>query len=419
MFRLANIVRHYDWGSTSDLPALLGIPEDGRPYAEMWFGAHPSAPSQVVASRAVASVTAPGDLQVPRSLDAAIAAASAELLGPGVAARFGGRLPYLLKLLAAGRPLSLQVHPTAEQARAGFARERVHGLPAQPTYPDASHKPELLVALSDVVALAGFREPAEVADLLSGSGVAELDTIVTGLRGHGPADGLLRTAFGSLLALPGPAVERALAAVGERSEGTDPIHDTVHRLLVCFPGDVGVLAAILLNPVALAPGQALFVGAGTVHCYVSGLGLEIMAASDNVLRAGLTTKRVDVPELMFVVDFTPAPALVIDPGSSMPGGGLVDRRYPCPVAEFEVDVVEVDTEDPVVARLTEGPRTVVCLAGMVRVGTSQAWTSLAGGESVFVGDTEGPVELAGVGTVAIASVPRPGSQVPRPGSQVP
>ena len=405
MFRLTNIVRHYDWGSTSDLPALLGIPEDGRPYAEMWFGAHPSAPSQVAASEAVASATAPGDPHLPRSLDAAVAAAPGELLGPAVAARFGDRLPYLLKLLAAGRPLSLQVHPTAEQARAGFARERVHGVPAEPTYRDATHKPELLVALSDVVALAGFRAPAQVADLLSGYGVAELDRIVTGLRGPGPADGLLRIAFGALLALPGPAVERALAAVGERSEGADPIHGIVRRLLECFPGDVGVLAAMFLNPVALAPGQALFVGAGTVHAYVSGLGLEIMAASDNVLRAGLTTKRVDVPELMSVVDFTPAPASVVDPESTR-DGGLVDRRYPSPVAEFEVDVVEVDGEASVVTRFTGGPRTVVCLAGTVRVGTSQSRTGLAGGESVFVGDAEGPVELAGAGAVAIASVPR-------------
>jgi mannose-6-phosphate isomerase len=410
MFRLTNIVRHYDWGSTSDLPALLGIPEDGRPYAEMWFGAHPSAPSQVAASEAVASATVPGDPHLPRSLDAAVAAAPGELLGPAVAARFGGRLPYLLKLLAAGRPLSLQVHPTAEQARAGFARERVDGVPATPTYRDASHKPELLVALSDVVALAGFRAPAQVADLLSGCGVAELDGIATGLRGRGPADGLLRIAFGALLALPRAAVERALAGVGERCEDTDPIHGIVRRLLECFPGDVGVLAAMLLNPVALAPGQALFVGAGTVHCYVSGLGLEIMAASDNVLRAGLTTKRVDVPELMSVVDFTPAPASVVEPESTP--GGLVDLRYPSPAAEFEVDVVEVDGEAPVATRRTEGPRTLVCLAGMVRVGTSQSWTGLAGGESVFVGDAEGPVELAGTGTVAIASVPLPVPSLP-------
>lgn len=408
MFRLTNTVRHYDWGSTSDLPALLGIPEDGRPYAEMWFGAHPSAPSLVVASGAVASATAPGDPHAPQSLDTAIAAAPAELLGTRVAARFGGRLPYLLKLLAAGRPLSLQVHPNAEQARAGFAQERVHGVPARPTYSDDSHKPELLVALRDVVALAGFRPPAEVADLLSGSGVVELDRIVTGLSGPGPADGRLRTAFGALLALPGPAVERASAAVGERNEGTDPVHGIVRRLLECFPGDVGVLAAMFLNPVALAPGQALFVGAGTVHCYVSGLGLETMAASDNVLRAGLTTKRVDVPELMSVVDFTPAPPSVIDPEPTS-GAGLVDRRYPCPAAEFEVHVVDVDVETPAVARLTEGPRTVVCLAGMVRVGTAQAWTGLAGGESVFVGDAEGPITLAGAGTVAVASVPRPGA----------
>lgn len=407
MFRLANIVQRYDWGSTTALPALLGIPQDGRPYAEMWFGAHPSAPSQVIDPGAVASATAPDDPHVPRSLATAIAAASGELLGPAVAARFDGRLPYLLKLLAAGRPLSLQVHPTAEQARAGFARERVDGVPSEPTYADASHKPELLVALSDVEALAGFRVPGEAADLLSGSGVPELDRIAGDLRGPGPADRLVRDAFRALLALPGPAVEQASGTLAERSEGPEAIHRIVSRLLECFPGDVGVLAAMLLNPVALAPGQALFVGAGTVHCYVAGLGLEIMAASDNVLRAGLTTKHVDLPELMSIVDFTPARAFVIDPEST-PVRGLVERRYPCAAAEFELSVVEVDGEAPATARLTGGPRTVVCLAGIVRVGTSRAWTGLAGGESVFVGDAEGPVELAGSGTVAIASVPRPG-----------
>ena len=280
--RLATTIRPYDWGSVTALPELFGTEPTGKPQAELWMGAHPGAPSTV------------GD--VP--LGDLIARDPAATLGERTAARFGPELPYLLKVLAIERPLSLQVHPTSEQAAAGYAGENARGIPLDDfarTYKDASHKPEMVCALTPFHGLCGFRAPASAAGLLDRLGVPGLRPWIDTLTSGEPAPAM-RTVFAEML-----------------GEAARPLRDLIERALLgsaepdlaaygdiarAYPGDPGITAALLLNHVELEPGQALYLGAGVPHAYLGGIGVEIMANSDNVLRCGLTPKHVDVPELL-------------------------------------------------------------------------------------------------------------------------
>jgi mannose-6-phosphate isomerase len=415
VLRLENAVRHYAWGSTDALPALLGREPDGRPHAELWLGAHPAAPSSAVR-------TCPGAAPVVRPLDALVAADPAGILGEGVRASFGDRLPYLVKLLAAERALSLQVHPDASRARRRHAEEVAREVPPEERgYPDPWHKPELLVALAPTLALAGLRTPEEAAAALAGLAAAApgadqaVADVVAALRAPGSADDRLRAALTRVLTLPDDAAARVTAALasgrpgpGDPGEVVGPLH--VARLLAAqFPGDRGVVASFLLHPVAIAPGEALFVDAGVLHCYVAGVGLEVMAASDNVLRAGLTDKRVDVPELLAVVRTDPGPPPVLRPVPTARGDGLVLRHYAGTAAEFALDVVDVDVENATAVATAGGPRAVLGLAGAVTVSTRDGRCAVGAGESVLVPDADGPLRLAGRGRVALVGVPGAGA----------
>ncbi len=426
MLLLHTAVQTYDWGSRTALPALLGVPPDGRPQAEMWFGAHPSAPSTAEPVRVLAPVgagTAPGTApsMAPQRLDTVIADAPADLLGADVLDRFGPRLPYLVKLLAAEHSLSLQVHPTAEQARAGYDRERSGGRTTGWSYTDPWHKPEMLVAISPVRALAGFRAPADSARDLAAFGADALSPVVAVLRSPGPAAALISRAFGLLLALPPTTVAAVLAGA---PAGLLDAQSVVRVLDADHPGDPGVLAALLLHELRLRPGQALVVGAGVVHCYVTGVGLEVMATSDNVLRAGLTTKHVDVAEVLRVVNTSPGMAVVLDPEPTVCSPTLTERRYAPGFAELEIVVADVRGDGLATTSPRRGPRIVVCLAGDVRVGVGDgvradgASTTLTGGGAVFVADADGPISLSGTGRAVIAAVP-PGTSRPGPVSRRP
>lgn len=402
MLRLTNPVRHYDWGSAHALPELLGTTPDGRRYAEIWVGAHPAAPSVATQDGA------------PLPLDALVAQRPHDVLGPDVRARFGDRLPYLVKLLAADRPLSLQVHPDRERAARRHAEEVAAGVPAaERRYPDPWHKPELLVALRPTVALAGLRSPEEAAALLAGLGArAALDGVLDALLGPEPAGARLRSALGRVLALPAEAVAAVACALGPAPDAAvDPARDAdprrvAARLAASFPDDPGVVASFLLHPVVLRPGDGLAVGAGRLHCYVAGVGLEVMASSDNVLRAGLTPKVVDAPELLAVLDPEPRAAPVLRPAPVAAGAGLVTRTYGTTADEFALTVADVDAGAPATLSAAGcGPRTVVGLAGVVQVATRAGRCGLGAGESVLVPAADGPVALAGRGTCALVGVP--------------
>ncbi|MFF3512166.1 mannose-6-phosphate isomerase, class I [Streptomyces sp. NPDC002573] len=381
MDRLDNTVRPYAWGSTTAIPRLLGVEPTGEPQAEMWMGAHPGAPSR----------TARGPL------NEVIDKSPEQELGARTVAKFGPRLPFLLKILAAGAPLSLQVHPDLAQAKEGYEDEERRGIPLDAphrNYKDANHKPELICALTEFDGLCGFRAPDEAAELLAGLDVDSLKPYVDLLHAH-PEDAALREVLTAVLSAD-PAemahtVTEAAAACARLGGAYAPYADLAHH----YPGDPGVIAAMLLNYVQLQPGEALFLGAGVPHAYLSGLGVEIMANSDNVLRCGLTPKHVDVPELLRIVRFEAADPGVLRPEASPDG----EEVYETPIDEFRLSryVLPEGTAAHDLTRPT--PQILLCTAGSVRVGEHL----LAPGQSVFVAADE-TAEASGAGTLFRAAV---------------
>lgn len=367
-FPIDGVLRHYAWGSTTAIQGLLGVEPDGRPGAELWFGAHPDDPA-----------TTPDG-----TLDARIAADPVGLLGPATAARFDDTLPYLLKILAPAQALSMQVHPNLEQARAGFAAEDAAGVDrAAPNrnYRDANHKPELICALTPFEALCGFRPIERTRALLAELAVPELDFLADHLAGPDP----LRSAFTAVLRHPDPGPVVAALAERVRTAEQGPLHG-VRLATEDFPGDVGAVLALLLNHVVLEPGEAIYLGAGNVHAYLRGTGVEIMANSDNVLRCGLTPKHVDVDELLKITDFSE----------------LAEPRWPAEHGHFSVPVPDFGLTRLVVDEPTglddAGPSIVLCAEGEVRVGA----VALTPGRAAFVpGGT--PTTLAGAGLVFVAT----------------
>ncbi|HEY8471965.1 MAG TPA: mannose-6-phosphate isomerase, class I [Natronosporangium sp.] len=378
MQRLRNPIKPYAWGSRTVIAELQGRPAPtAEPEAELWIGAHPASPSTLAADGT--------------PLTELIAKAPAAVLGGPVVDRFGPRLPYLLKLLAAAEPLSLQAHPDPAQAAAGYAAEEAAGVPRDARhrrYVDPYHKPELLVAVTDFRALCGFREPSASAELFARLGVPALDPVVAALRERD-----LEAAVRWLLTHPEPASLVAAVLAAE----PPPL---ARELAARYPGDVGVVVALLLNELTLAPGEAIFMPAGNLHAYLGGTGVEIMAASDNVLRGGLTPKYVDVPELLRVLRFEPLTEPVRRPEPVAPG--VV--TWPVPVPDFALHLVRpAEADADRVALDLPGPRLALCLTGQVTVADAVASVTLSPGEAAF-GQVDGPVMVIGEGEVYLASV---------------
>jgi mannose-6-phosphate isomerase len=412
VWRLTNVVREYAWGSRTHIARLHGLPDADRPMAEQWFGAHGGAPSRIDDGRA---------------LDAVIAADPERTLGVDVAARFDDRLPFLLKLLAAAEPLSLQVHPTTARARAGFREEERAGIPVDApdrNYRDASHKPELIYALTRFEGMAGFRDLGRTADILRQLRLPWLNEVAERLADSPSSFQTLRDVVGEWLSLGGAELSTRVAEVGHaavdaetRAHKVDPrsrphlsdrqsvdreslrVFAQTSALAAGNPSDAGVLVTLLLNHVVLAPGEAMFLDAGVIHAYTSGFGVEIMASSDNVVRAGLTPKHVDIPELMRITDFRPMPAPMWHPAEETPGIAV----FRPPVEDFTLEVTEL----PAPKAPPSGPRILLVLEGEALVTTAldPAGRRLGQGDSVFVSDADGPCEVTGSGRVAIASVP--------------
>lgn len=399
MDRLENTVRPYAWGSATAIPELMGVAPTGEPQAEMWMGAHPGAPSRI--DRGAGRTTLPE----------VVSAAPARELGTESAEEFGPRLPFLLKLLAAGAPLSLQVHPDAEQAREGFAREEASGVPVdapERNYKDAGHKPELICALTQFDGLCGFRHPAEAAGLLADLDVDGLKPYVDILRAR-PEGDALREVLTAVLTADRSAIAETVAETGEAaahaaSDGEAPPHRArayaaCASLAHAYPGDPGVIAAMLLNHVRLQPGEALYLGAGVPHAYLDGLGVEIMASSDNVLRCGLTGKHVDVPELLHVVRFAPEEPAVLRPEAGPDG----EELYETPVREFRLSRYALAPAGRVRVLVARAPQILLCTAGSVTLRGEGGELVLGPGESVYVRASE-QVEASGEGTLFRATV---------------
>jgi mannose-6-phosphate isomerase len=369
MHQLHNPIRDYSWGSHTVLADFLGRPSPTpEPQAELWIGAHPAAPSV---------------LHSGVTLDAHIAADPAAALGTESVSAFGPRLPFLLKVLAVAEPLSLQVHPDRQQAERGFAAELTPLDDPARNYKDSWPKPELLCALTDFRALCGLRDPRESAELLGRA--PSLHPVADRL-----ARGDLRGAVEMLLTWPSP--KEAVA------EATAHAAEPYTSLAARHPADMGVLVAMLMHDVHLTPGQALYVPPRMPHAYLTGTGVELMAGSDNVLRAGLTPKHVDVPELLTVALFEATSPHVVEPAYH---DGV--HVYPTPAPEFQLSRLDA-ADAPVVSE--HGPSLFLCSDERVRLRRGTRSLELRRGEAVFAGHDGPPVELTGTGTVFRASLPR-------------
>lgn len=367
---ITNTPRDYAWGSTTAIPELFGTEPTGRPQAELWLGAHAGSPAKLVGRDGTLDDVVPG------------------------------RLPFLLKVLAASSNLSLQAHPTTEQALAGFAAESAAGVPLdspERNYKDPFHKPELIYALSNPFrALCGFRPVTETRAVLL---PVSADPRVTPLLDRLIDDASLRGVFEWLITR-GEGVDDLLAGVVEagtaRTEDPDddPSWQTVRFLADRNPGDPGIAVSLLLNSVALAPGQVLYLPAGNIHSYLDGLGIELMAASDNVLRGGLTSKHVDVPELLKVLDFRPSPVPLLAP--ERPQAGVEVFRPD--VSDFVLTVVSPLAGSPRIALPIDGPAIALCTTGTVTVSGHR----LERGHAFYVSG-EPSVEISGDGLLFVAS----------------
>jgi mannose-6-phosphate isomerase len=395
LYEIENVLRDYAWGSTTAIASLLGRPESGRPEAELWIGAHPDSPS-------VAHLPEDGSRS---PLDALISSDPEHFLGAESVSAFGPRLPFLAKLLAAAQPLSLQVHPSLEQAREGFARENEAGIDphaAHRNYKDDNHKPEMILALTPFEALCGFRPAAETRKILQ--------HVAAAFHGGGQAPELLRALLDDL---DGPDEGAALRRAFERliTGGTDVAEETalVVAALVSgaplepyqaelgtaislnekYPGDPGVLISLLLNRISLKPGQAVYLPAGNVHAYLHGLGVEVMASSDNVLRGGLTPKHVDVPELLRTIDFHPVAVPMLDAEKTV----LDQDIFRPPFREFQLQRIELGPDAGPVPLAQAGPAVIIVVAGDVYLDSPKGDLQLSRGGSAFIAAAEAPVNV--------------------------
>jgi mannose-6-phosphate isomerase len=391
---LEPVVQPYAWGSRTAIAELQGRPAPtAQPEAELWMGAHPSAPSGL--ERAGGHTT----------LDAVIAADPAGELGAACAKRFGGRLPFLLKVLAAQQALSIQVHPSREQAEAGFCAENERGLaPGDKArnYVDDWPKPEILCALTDFEVLAGMRTTADAAALLTALAVADLAPLAADLAAaDGP--GALAGALARILTWPAdgraPLVAAVTAACGTLAAWDGPYAAACAatvRLATEHPGDLGVVASLLLRHAVLRPGQAVFLPAGGLHSYLHGTGVELLANSDNVVRAGLTGKHIDVPELLRLTD--PAVGVpVIAPRAAGDGVSVYDS----PAPEFRLYRAELGTGG--IALPGDGARLVLCTEGTVALRAEGGSLKAGRGESCFVSAADGAVTASGPAAVFVAA----------------
>jgi mannose-6-phosphate isomerase len=405
---IRNTPRDYAWGSGHHIAGFLGTPESGGPEAELWLGAHPGSPARIVDPAATGGA---------EDLAAWIALDPERALGPDLAAH-GARLPFLLKLLAAGGPLSLQAHPTPEQARAGFAREEAEGVPVDAydrNYKDGFHKPELIVALSDTFdALSGFRPVDEVRGVLETLRAADaadarpepgaLDLLESHLAGDDgvaqTVEWMLRDGRGGDTGQASWVVERVVHLAASEQAAASPYalsFETVGALAEAYPGDPGIVISLLLNRVRLARGEALYLAAGNIHAYLDGLGIELMASSDNVLRGGLTPKHIDVGELLDVLDVTPMPPPRLAPEAA--GHGVLTFRPDVP--DFVLHRAEPGGGIAEVA--ITGPAIVIAERDGVRLAGRTGETVLPRGASVYVTPDEGRLSVTGAGIAWVAT----------------
>jgi mannose-6-phosphate isomerase len=401
---ITNTPRDYSWGSPTAIAELLGTPATGSPQAELWLGAHAGSPARIVDGS-----MRPGVENL------------AEWIADDRQAALGDheQLPFLLKILAADGPLSLQAHPTLERARQGFEAENAAGIPLDApnrNYKDALHKPEVIVALSDTFdALCGFRPIAEIREIVSllerwdARSDAAAPNVIAPLAARAVADDdegrILRSLVEWLLggSEEVSALVRRVSALAEENEPSEAGEfaaslQTVRDLALEYPGDAGIVTSLLLNRVTLSAGEALYLPAGNIHAYLKGLGVELMAASDNVLRGGLTPKYIDVPELLSVLDFESLPVPYLRP--TFPSEGVEEFRPGVP--DFVLARIHTQLNERAAYR-PDGAAIAICTEGSFEIHGERSDTTLERGQSVFITPEEGAITFTGVGTVFLAA----------------
>ena len=405
--RLIPQVCHYDWGTRDFIPRLCGREPTGRPEAELWFGAHPEAPAGVVTQSGSDSGQDRGSSSVP--LDRLIADRRDEVLGPGAT---GAALPFLTKILSAARPLSIQAHPNREQAVRGFAAETSGAEPvtqAVRNYRDPNHKPELLYALTPFSALSGFRPAAEAAQLLAALDLEQLRPHVHQLDSEGAAayrpllEALYRNT-GTELASTAQGAARRASTVGNAD--CREAMQWVVRIAGHFPTDPLVVAPLFLRLLRLDPGQALFTGPGVPHSYLEGSAVEVMASSDNVLRLGLTSKRVEAGELLDILVYEASAGAAIESVVEDHPWGTRSRFEP-PVDDFALEVLDIGGHGEAPLRSDGRARIVLCLDGEVDVRNAFGAQLLHPGQAALLPAAAKTVTATGPGTVALTTSNRP------------
>ncbi len=393
---LKNSIMDYPWGSHSAIPELLGKPSPSeKPQAELWMGAHAKAPSMVLV----------GSDSIP--LPYLIEEKPAEILGREVAEKFDGKLPFLFKILAAAKPLSMQAHPSLHQAQEGYAGEQARGIAvdaADRNYRDQNHKPEIICALSSSFwSLKGFRPLDEIVSIWSSLECTELQAEIQYLQQEKNSTGL-RTFFETLIRLRGEKKEAVLSSVLSRVEKLEDYREEKKWLSILqeyYPGDSGILSVLLLNLVELHPGEALYTEAGELHAYLEGTGMELMANSDNVLRGGLTLKHIDIPELMRIVRFTPTGLSKLNPDLNSRG----ERVYKTPFNEFELSYLEVHDNNPYRSRKKRGIEIWINLAGNACIRAKGKTLRVRKGDSFLVPAGIPDYSISGNVNLYMATVP--------------
>ena len=388
-------VRHYVWGDTAFIPSLLGRDNhEDAPYAELWMGAHPELPARIGS--------------VP--LNELIASAPEAILGKTDSVRFEGKFPFLLKVLSAAVPLSIQAHPNEAQAREGFERENTAGVPPSArsrSYKDMRGKPELIVALTDFYVLKGFRPLGEIAEVLDE--IPELSRFASKFSLTSES---LRSLYEELMTLPQSEVDAIISPIVSRLRKHKFVRD--HREFWVLRSDEmfskdghhdrGILSIFLLNLVHLHPGEGLYLSSGTLHSYLEGAGVEVMASSDNVLRGGLTEKHVDVPELLRTIVFKGGRPRVVEP--LMVGDN--EQIYETPAREFELMKLVISDGSKYTSGTGESASILLFVEAdqsSVIVSAGESELKVGKGQSVFI-PFDTPFTIRGQATIFRASIPR-------------
>ena len=390
IYRLTNTIQEYTWGDKHSLSELLGLPNvAGRPQAELWMGAHPKSPSMIFK----------GTEKI--SLDKFISRSPMSSLGEYTKNKFG-KLPFLFKVLAAGEPLSIQAHPNLIQAKSGFARENKENIAIDAfnrSYKDDNHKPEIICALTSFQAMNGFRPIEQIVANLKLINDKFLNNLVNILQDQSNPRGL-KIFFESIMRC---GKEEKLNILSNTCRMARNIHDStfewVLKLNKQYPDDIGAICPLFLNMITLKPGEAMFLEAGKLHSYLHGVGIELMANSDNVLRGGLTPKFVDIDELIKILTFEVSIVHIVKPK-----GFLTEKFFPDFVDEFSLSYIEVLESASYEMEQNRKPSLLLCTHGSGKIYDGEEYMNIEKGQSFFIPADQLVIKISGLCQIYRATV---------------